>query len=92
MKRVLDMAVAAAALLIAWPAWSIIVLAVRLDSRGKAFFNQEATTKDGGIFGCTSSAACGPVTVPSTGRAVLQAGVRASSDSRRGAPEALQPR
>jgi hypothetical protein len=67
MKRVLDVAVASAALLIAWPPWSIIVLAVRLDSRGTAFFIQEGMTKDGGISGCTSSTACGPVTAPSTG-------------------------
>ena len=50
MKRLLDLAVASAALLLSLPLWPVIVLAIRLDSRGPAFFHQERVTKDGRIF------------------------------------------
>jgi lipopolysaccharide/colanic/teichoic acid biosynthesis glycosyltransferase len=50
MKRLLDLAVASAALLVSLPLWPVIVLAIRLDSRGPAFFHQERVTKDGRIF------------------------------------------
>ena len=38
MKRVLDLAVASAVLLVTLPLWPVIALAIRLDSRGPAFF------------------------------------------------------
>jgi exopolysaccharide biosynthesis polyprenyl glycosylphosphotransferase len=50
MKRLLDLAVASTALLVSLPLWPIIVLAIRLDSRGPALFHQERVTKDGRIF------------------------------------------
>jgi exopolysaccharide biosynthesis polyprenyl glycosylphosphotransferase len=50
MKRLLDLAVALVALLVSLPLWPVIVLAIRLDSRGPALFHQERVTKDGRIF------------------------------------------
>jgi exopolysaccharide biosynthesis polyprenyl glycosylphosphotransferase len=50
MKRLLDLAVASVALLVSLPLWPVIVLAIRLDSRGPALFHQERVTKDGRIF------------------------------------------
>jgi lipopolysaccharide/colanic/teichoic acid biosynthesis glycosyltransferase len=42
--------VASAVLLVSLPLWPVIALAIRLDSRGPAFFHQERVTKDGRIF------------------------------------------
>ena len=50
MKRALDLAVASAALLVSLPLWAVIALAIRLDSRGPAFYHQKRVTKDGRIF------------------------------------------
>jgi exopolysaccharide biosynthesis polyprenyl glycosylphosphotransferase len=50
MKRALDLVVASAVLLVSLPLWPVIALAIRLDSRGPAFFHQERVTKDGRIF------------------------------------------
>jgi len=50
MKRAIDLAVASSALLLSLPAWPVIALAVRLDSRGPALFHQERVTRDGRIF------------------------------------------
>jgi exopolysaccharide biosynthesis polyprenyl glycosylphosphotransferase len=50
MKRGIDLVAASAALLLTLPLWPLIVLAIRLDSRGPAFFHQERVTKDGRVF------------------------------------------
>jgi exopolysaccharide biosynthesis polyprenyl glycosylphosphotransferase len=50
MKRLLDLLVASAAMLISLPLWSVIAVAIRLDSRGPVFFHQERVTRDGRIF------------------------------------------
>ena len=50
MKRVLDLVVASATLLVTLPLWPVIALAIRLDSRGPALFHQERVTKDGRVF------------------------------------------
>jgi exopolysaccharide biosynthesis polyprenyl glycosylphosphotransferase len=50
MKRLIDLAVASAALLFTLPLWPFIALAIRLDSPGPIFFHQERVTKDGRIF------------------------------------------
>ena len=50
MKRVIDLTVASAVLLVTLPLWPVIALAIRLDSRGPALFHQGRVTKDGRIF------------------------------------------
>jgi len=40
-KRMLDVAVAVAGLLITWPLWGVIAMAIKLDSPGSFFFVQE---------------------------------------------------
>jgi exopolysaccharide biosynthesis polyprenyl glycosylphosphotransferase len=50
MKRLLDLVVASAAMLVSLPLWPVIILAIRLDSRGPALFHQERVTKDGRTF------------------------------------------
>jgi exopolysaccharide biosynthesis polyprenyl glycosylphosphotransferase len=50
MKRVLDLAVAVPVLVLSLPLWAVFALAIRLDSRGPVFFNQERVTKDGRVF------------------------------------------
>jgi exopolysaccharide biosynthesis polyprenyl glycosylphosphotransferase len=50
MKRVLDLVVAVPLLLLSLPLWAVFALAIRLDSRGPVFFNQERVTKDGRVF------------------------------------------
>ena len=50
MKRIIDIAVASAALLLSLPVWPLIALAIRLDSPGPALFHQERVTKHGRIF------------------------------------------
>jgi exopolysaccharide biosynthesis polyprenyl glycosylphosphotransferase len=50
MKRAIDLVVASLTLLLTLPLWPVIVLAIRLDSRGPAFFHQERVTKDGRVF------------------------------------------
>jgi exopolysaccharide biosynthesis polyprenyl glycosylphosphotransferase len=49
-KRVLDLAVAVPLLLLSLPLWAVFAVAIRLDSRGPVFFNQERVTKDGRVF------------------------------------------
>jgi lipopolysaccharide/colanic/teichoic acid biosynthesis glycosyltransferase len=50
LKRVLDLVVAIPALVLSLPFWAAFALAIRLDSRGPVFFNQERVTKDGRVF------------------------------------------
>jgi len=50
MKRIIDLAVASVALLLTLPFWPLIILAIRIDSRGPALFHQERVTKNGRIF------------------------------------------
>jgi exopolysaccharide biosynthesis polyprenyl glycosylphosphotransferase len=50
MKRVLDLVVAIPVLVLSLPFWAVFALAIRLDSRGPVFFNQERVTKDGRVF------------------------------------------
>lgn len=52
MKRMLDLAAAAFLLLVLWPLLLIVVVAVRLESRGPAIFRQTRVGKDGGEFTC----------------------------------------
>jgi exopolysaccharide biosynthesis polyprenyl glycosylphosphotransferase len=49
-KRLLDLAVAVPLLLLTLPLWAVFALAIRLDSRGPVFFNQERVTKNGRVF------------------------------------------
>jgi exopolysaccharide biosynthesis polyprenyl glycosylphosphotransferase len=49
-KRVLDVAIAVPVLVLSLPAWAVIAVAIRLDSRGPVFFSHERVTKDGRIF------------------------------------------
>jgi exopolysaccharide biosynthesis polyprenyl glycosylphosphotransferase len=50
MKRLLDLVVAVPLLLLTLPLWAVFALAIRLDSRGPVFFNQERVTKNGRVF------------------------------------------
>jgi exopolysaccharide biosynthesis polyprenyl glycosylphosphotransferase len=50
LKRTIDIVVASVALLLTLPLWSVIALAIRLDSRGPAFFQQARVTKNGRTF------------------------------------------
>jgi lipopolysaccharide/colanic/teichoic acid biosynthesis glycosyltransferase len=50
LKRVLDLVVAIPALVLSLPFWAAFAVAIRLDSRGPVFFNQERVTKDGRVF------------------------------------------
>ena len=50
LKRTIDITVASLALLLSLPLWPLIAVAIRLDSRGPAFFHQERVTKHGRIF------------------------------------------
>jgi exopolysaccharide biosynthesis polyprenyl glycosylphosphotransferase len=45
-KRVIDICVAAMILLMGFPVWVIVALAIRLDSRGSIFYAQERVGKD----------------------------------------------
>ncbi len=49
-KRVTDMLLASLGLLLTWPFWILIALAVKLDSPGPVFFSQERLGKDGKPF------------------------------------------
>ena len=49
-KRAFDLLGASTALLLSLPAWALIALAIRLDSRGPVFFHQQRVTKDGKVF------------------------------------------
>ena len=49
-KRGVDIAVAAAALLVLSPLWLLIALLIKLDSRGPVFYRQERVGMDGRIF------------------------------------------
>ncbi len=50
LKRIMDILISAAALLALWPLFLLIALAIRLDSRGPAFYRQERVGKDGEPF------------------------------------------
>jgi exopolysaccharide biosynthesis polyprenyl glycosylphosphotransferase len=49
-KRAFDLALASAALVVSFPLWVVIAVAIGLDSRGPVFFHQERVTRDGRIF------------------------------------------
>jgi lipopolysaccharide/colanic/teichoic acid biosynthesis glycosyltransferase len=49
-KRAFDLGVSGAALLLTWPVLAIIAVAVRLDSKGPAFFRQERVGLHGRTF------------------------------------------
>jgi exopolysaccharide biosynthesis polyprenyl glycosylphosphotransferase len=49
-KRAFDLLGASTALVLSLPAWAVIALAIRLDSRGPVFFHQQRVTKDGKVF------------------------------------------
>ena len=93
MKRTIDLAVASLALLLTLPLWPLIAVAIRLDSRGPAFFHQERVTKHGRIFRMHKfrTMRTGDTTLRHD-QAVLQVGVRPAADPRRGDPAAVQPR
>lgn len=52
MKRALDVAACALLLLLLWPILLIVIVAVRLESRGPAIFKQVRVGKDGREFTC----------------------------------------
>ena len=52
MKRALDVAASALLLLLLWPVLLIVILAIRLESRGPAIFRQIRVGKDGRAFTC----------------------------------------
>jgi exopolysaccharide biosynthesis polyprenyl glycosylphosphotransferase len=49
-KRVIDLVLAALGLALTWPLWGLIALAVKLESPGPVFFQQERLGKDGKPF------------------------------------------
>lgn len=49
-KRLVDISIAFTALLITFPLWALIALAIKLDSRGPVLFRQERVTKGGRTF------------------------------------------
>ncbi len=49
-KRLMDLALAVLGLVITWPFWILIGLAIKLDSPGPAFFRQERLGQDGKPF------------------------------------------
>ena len=61
LKRLLDILVAAAILLICAPLMAIIGLAVKLTSPGPTFFRQERLGKDGGSSTYSNFAPCAPM-------------------------------
>ncbi len=52
LKRVSDLAIAVAAVVIVSPLWLLIAIMIRLDSRGPVLFRQERVGMDGRIFLC----------------------------------------
>jgi len=48
--EILRLVLASAALVVSFPVWVVIAVAIRLDSRGPVFFHQERVTKDGRSF------------------------------------------
>lgn len=50
MKRLLDVAIATAALILLWPAFVVIAVMVRLDSPGPILFRQRRTGLNGRVF------------------------------------------
>ena len=71
-KRVLDLALSLAAILIVLPLLGLIVLAIKLDSRGPALFRQHRTGRHGKIFEIYKFRS---MTVLEDGAAVVQARV-----------------
>ena len=51
-KRVSDIIISAAAILLLAPVWAIVAVLVKLDSKGPVFFRQERVGMDGRIFLC----------------------------------------
>jgi exopolysaccharide biosynthesis polyprenyl glycosylphosphotransferase len=49
-KRVTDLVLASLGLMLTWPLWVLIAVAVKLDSPGPVFFDQERLGKDGKPF------------------------------------------
>jgi len=49
-KRVFDIAVSTAVILFTFPFWALIMVAIRLDSDGRAIFKQQRVGKDGKVF------------------------------------------
>jgi hypothetical protein len=58
-KRAFDIAVAGALLVLAAPLMALLVVLIRLDSRGPAFYRQERVGRNGRTYPCGSSGACG---------------------------------
>lgn len=52
MKRALDVAACALLLLLLWPILLIVIVAIRLESRGPAIFKQVRVGKHGRVFTC----------------------------------------
>jgi exopolysaccharide biosynthesis polyprenyl glycosylphosphotransferase len=50
MKRLLDLVVALPILVLSLPLWAVSAVAIRMESRGPVFFNQDRVTKDGRVF------------------------------------------
>ncbi len=51
-KRTLDIALSAAGLLVVFPLLPLVALAIKLDSRGPVFFQQERVGRNGKLFRC----------------------------------------
>ncbi len=51
-KRISDIVIAAAAIVILTPVWLVVALLIKLDSKGPVFFRQERVGMDGRIFLC----------------------------------------
>jgi lipopolysaccharide/colanic/teichoic acid biosynthesis glycosyltransferase len=49
-KRIVDVLISIASLIIFFPVWLIIIVLIRLDSRGSAIFSHERVGKNGKIF------------------------------------------
>ena len=51
-KRVLDLLVAVLGLIVCCPVLIVLIIAIRLDSRGRAIFVQQRVGRDGRLFAC----------------------------------------
>ncbi len=49
-KRAMDIAISVACIILSFPLWLLIVLWIRIDSRGPVFFSQSRVGKDGKLF------------------------------------------
>ena len=81
-KRAVDLIVAGAALIVALPVMALIALALRCESRGPIFYQQERVGRGGRVFTifkfrsmqCSAEAASGPVWATSGDRRVTKLG------------------